>query len=111
MKWLSNHWVLAFVLLVGACASGKADGQEDAGVSGGFDASLPSDASGPATDATPGSDGAVTAAGRTASGTVAGSVKASSPNYKLIGTVNKGDGTAKSAEHEYRGGVVGATQP
>ena len=56
-------------------------------------------------------DGGETATVTGHAGNVAGGVTARSPNYKLIGTMGKGDGTASSPSFKHRGGVVGGTQP
>jgi hypothetical protein len=56
-------------------------------------------------------DSGVVANGHTGTSTVAGGVKASSPNYKLVGTTAPSGGTPSSPSFQLRSGVVGATQP
>lgn len=48
--------------------------------------------------------------GRSAGGIVAGGVTASSPNFRLVGTLNSGNGTASSPSFKVHSGVIGATQ-
>jgi hypothetical protein len=97
--------VFALTFVWAACATSSAS-TDDA------DVSPPSDAAVATADANVGDpDAAVARTGATATGTVSGSVKASSPNYKLIGTVNAGTRNSKSTQYKKRGGVVGATQP
>jgi hypothetical protein len=75
------------------------------------------DAAPPPPDATPAPDAAVPPdapvpdTGRTASGAVSGGVKASSPHYKLIGTMSRGGGPSSSPSYRVRSGVNGAIQP
>ena len=71
-----------------------------------------------AADASPAPDAMVVpdagnpvARGHGGSGNVAGGVKARSANFKLVGTMGKGDGTASSSNFKHRGGVLGGTQP
>jgi hypothetical protein len=56
-------------------------------------------------------DAAMVSTGATSTGMVAGSVMASSPHYKLIGTLNPGARSSSSSQYKERGGVLGATQP
>lgn len=110
MSWLRTA-VLGFALGAGAlaCGGGDGGGAIDARPMGG-DAANGADA-GPTPDGGNGSDAGMTqSGGHTGSGNVAGGVKASSPNYRLIGTTRSGDGTAKSPAYQMRGGVIGATQ-
>jgi hypothetical protein len=90
----------ALLLFVGACAD-KTLQFADAGPGTSADAM----------DLTPvdaGLDGAV---GRPGQATISGAIKASSPNYKLYGTLRSGDGSSESPGYLRRGGVTGATQP
>lgn len=48
--------------------------------------------------------------GHPGTGTVTGAVQASSPNYRLFGTLRSGDGSSESPNHQRRGGITGATQ-
>lgn len=103
-----KHWgvVLALTLGLTACAKAKSQGTDDAAVTPAIDAAVPV-----ADAAVPTPDAQIAQKGATATGTVSGSVKASSPNYKLIGTVNSGTRNSSSTQYKKRGGVVGATQP
>lgn len=92
-----------FVLLAGlslsllACADAKTEPGKDASV--------------PAIDAgasTP--DAGPQRTGHTATDTVPGGVKASSPNYRLIGTSGKTENSPSSPNYKVRKGVVGASQ-
>lgn len=97
--------VFALTFMWAACAASKVS-PDDA------DVSPPADAAVAMADANVGDpDAAVARTGATATGTVSGSVKASSPNYKLIGTVNAGTRNSTSTQYKKRGDVVGATQP
>ena len=51
------------------------------------------------------------AAGRSATGTVTGAVRAASPGYTLYGTLRGGDGSSSSPNYQRRSGLTGATQP
>jgi len=110
MKYLG---VALALLFLGACSTAKKSGNDDAAVTPTVDAAVATaDASVATPDASvPQPDAAVVPTGKTATGTVSGSVKASSPSYKLIGTVNSGTRNNKSTNYKKRGGVVGATQP
>jgi hypothetical protein len=83
------RWVcLAVGLGSFGCATGKAPGDEGAGGDAGAEA-------------------------RTGVRGVSGGVKASSPNYQLIGTMGEGPGatgTSESPAYRLQGGVVGTTQ-
>jgi hypothetical protein len=88
-----------------ACAQGTPVGASDA------TPPTPSDAA-PLPDATSAdADAGVQTRGHVGGGSVAGGVKAQSPNFKLIGSAGKGDGTAASPNFKHRGGVIGGTQP
>ena len=80
------------------CASSKAPGADDAGPD-------TIDAGPSSVDA--GSESS--AAGHAGTQTVTGAIQATSPSYKLTGTVGPGDGNAASPTHQHRGGVTGAT--
>ena len=87
------------LLLLAACAD-KTPVFNDAGpIDAATDAML---------DGPPPVDAAV---GQPGQATVTGAVKASSPSYKLYGTLRSGDGSSASPSYQRRGGVTGATQP
>lgn len=85
--------VLALTLLLAGCAKGSS--------------TTPQDDAGPQ----PTPDAAVVTSGNTGTKLVPGAIKASSPKYKLIGTLTVGDGRTASEQHIKNGGVVGGTQP
>ena len=86
--------LFASTLALGACANAKTQSGEDA--------NQPIDAG--TLDAGP------QRTGHNASATVPGGVKASSPNYKLIGTSGKSDNSLTSPNYKVHDGVVGASQ-
>lgn len=49
--------------------------------------------------------------GHPGTGIVSGAVRASSPSFKLYGTLRSGDGSSESPGYQRRGGITGATQP
>lgn len=75
-----------------------------------IDAAPPTDAllDGEVIEVDAGVDAAI---GHPGTGTVTGAVKASSPSYKLYGTLRSGDGSSASPGYQRRGGITGATQP
>jgi hypothetical protein len=100
--WLSGRVLVVAGLLCFGCATGTASGGEDAGAV--------EDAGG----ATEVPDGDVQEqVGRTAVRGVSGGVKASSPNYQLIGTMGESPGATGASEspgYRLEGGVIGTTQ-
>lgn len=64
-----------------------------------------------ASDLTPVDAGLDAPVGQPGQATISGAIKASSPNYKLFGTLRSGDGSSESPGYQRRGGVTGATQP
>lgn len=100
--------VAVVALTAAGCAKGTGD-LDDGGV--GDDAGLAIDGGGAADAGSVQPDAGVAAGGNPATGSVAGGVKAQSANYKLVGTMNKGESNASSTGYKYRGGVIGATQP
>lgn len=89
---------LVALLLLSACAD-KTIQFADAGVEERDAMLTPADA---------GIDAPIGTPGRA---TISGAVKASSPHYKLYGTLRSGDGSSASPNYQRRGGVTGATQP
>lgn len=75
-----------------ACASGSTKAQDDASTEPDAPVVQPSN-------------------GKAGSRIVAGAIKASSPKYKMVGTLTVGDGRTSSAKFTKNGGVVGVTQP
>jgi hypothetical protein len=115
----------AGVATFAACGGGgSTQGQQDSGpgqhdgpvqTDGGVQQDGPAQTDGPVqTDGPAQTDGPLQsdagAKGHAGSGAVVGAVKAQSANYKLVGSVTSGRGTANSTSYKYRGGVVGATQ-
>jgi hypothetical protein len=106
MRW--TRWVGAFLVLGLALGGCKGDSPRftdaqpiDAMASDGGVDDAPTDApiDGPPANGQPGT------------ATVSGAVKASSPGYRLFGTLRSGDGSSTSPGYHRRGGVTGATQP
>jgi hypothetical protein len=76
-----------------------------------YDARLPDAASPDAgVDAMPDAPGIDAALGHPGTGTVTGAVQATSPNYRLYGTLRSGDGSSTSPNYQRHGGITGATQ-
>jgi hypothetical protein len=92
--------VLALAMAVLTCLAGCATAREHGDAA-------PADAGG--ADAAP-ADGGIEPTGHSVHGTVSGGVKASSPNYQLLGTVGRGQPTASSPRFRLQGGVVGAAE-
>ena len=96
MRHLLLTFLCALSLGAVACADAKSKPDGDAGVE--------HDAGPPTPDAAP------PRTGHTATGTVPGGVKASSPNYRLLGTSGKTENSPSSPNYRVRTGVVGASQ-
>ena len=92
-------WVFAVAALVAACKGNDPRFT---------DAAVPTD--GDMTDA-PVDAGIDAPVGHPGTGIVTGAVKATSPSYKLYGTLRSGDGSSESSQYGRRGGITGATQP
>jgi len=122
---------LALTVLVGACSGGSSGTGGDPDVPMGEDLTQ-GDVVGPPSDTTPddvraadvpgvdtmgpdtmGPDTVMPdpVAGHPGAAMVAGSVIASSPNYRLIGTLGEPHGTPTSPNYRLQTGVIGATQP
>ena len=94
MKWMCL-WIVSGAM---ACASSSKTTIDDAAPAADaprVDAGVP--------------DAPMAKLGHTGGGIVAGGVRSSSPNFRLIGTLNSG-GASASPSFKARTGVVGATQ-
>lgn len=123
--------VLAAALLVAACSGGSSGTGGDPDVPGGEDLTqgdvifppedtvpedvprgdIPAgDTAGPDA-AGPDTAGPAPVTGHEGAAMVAGSVIASSPSYRLIGTLGEPHGAPQSPNYRLQTGVIGATQP
>ncbi len=98
---LGRVLVVALSMIAGACG-GSSGNKVDAGA--GADAPPMIDGGG-TIDA-----GSTAPLGHRGIGNVAGGVTATSANFKLVGTSQRGGGTAASPSFTFHSGVVGATQ-
>ncbi|HUQ05072.1 MAG TPA: hypothetical protein VM261_21365 [Kofleriaceae bacterium] len=94
-----TSWLFAIAALVSACKGNDPRFT---------DAAVPTDADEIDAPVDAGIDAPV---GHPGTGIVTGAVKATSPGYKLYGTLRSGDGSSTSPEYGRRGGITGATQP